>query len=161
MKSKIFDNIKKADPEQKKDWAKLQSSKALWFLIALYFALIQKSDISMITFAFAGASNAREQYKFSEKYTNVPKERYVYIILGVIAIVFMVFLFPTTEKLLNLLNVSHFNSEPFLNVLTWILKIVVTAVLYYLYLFLFEWLFGSIYGIINLSILKFIKDTKD
>lgn len=159
MKFKVLNDIKKANSEQRNDWVKLQSSKAVWLLIAIGFALIHKTDITMLTFAFAGASNAKEQYKYSEKYTSLPKDMFGYIVMAVIISVLMLFLFPKMEELLNILNVSHFTS--LLGVLVLITKILLIPVLYYFYIFLFEFLFGSIYEIINLRILKFLKNTKD
>lgn len=158
MEFKNLKNIQNVDPEQRNDWIKIQSSKVVWLLIAIVFTLFFKTEIGMLTIAFAGASNAKDQYKYSEKYKKLPKNLTMYIVLTIFITAIMFVLFPTTQELLNLLNKSHFLSSTGIYVI--ITKIIVVPIIYYLYLFLFENLFGSIYGTINLLISKFLQKNK-
>lgn len=112
----------------------------------------------MLTLAFAGASNAKEQYKYSEKYQKLPKDLIMYIVLTIFITIIMFVLFPKTQELLNLLNNYHFPSS--VSSLVFITKLFLFPILYFLYLFLFEYLFGSIYGTINLLTLKLLQKNK-
>lgn len=155
---KFFKNIQNADYEQRNDWIKIQSSKAVWLLIAIFFTLLYKTEVGMLTLAFAGASNAKDQYKYSEKYEELPEDSIGYNTLIIFTAIVIVFLFPKMQELIDLLLNLHFPSAYV--VLVFFLKIILVSFIYFFYLFIFEWLLGSIYGTINLKFSNFLKNNK-